>query len=385
MYLPALVISIYILGYAVGPLIIGPLSEVYGRLVMYHVCNVMLVVFISLCGFTKDLRTLVILRFLAGCGGASAFTLAPATVSDLVPFEGRGGMYAVIGIAYTLGPAFAPEVGSYINRTLGWRWIFWTTGIMGGICTLAALTLSETYEPVLRSRKARRLRKERHNPNLHSVLDISRSVSSTQILVGAMLRPFRMLLLLPNIFLVSLVTAVGYAYTYILFETLPTFFWLYYYWVPERFARVYLGIGAGAILGIICGGLLSDRIVKWHAARGNMRPENRLLPMIYFWPLVTAGLLILGWTVEKEIAWGWAFFGTAIFSMGSMSAIVSKLRPETLVHCLPSYTALLRNLYLGRLYGVLSICCRRHDLLTVSNRWSGSFIRTPDAYKAGSR
>lgn len=93
-YLSSFVVSIYVLGYAIGPLIIGPLSELYGRLIMYHVCNVIFLVFTLLCGRCKDLRTLAVMRFFAGVGGASAFTLAPASVADMFSFERRGGMYA---------------------------------------------------------------------------------------------------------------------------------------------------------------------------------------------------------------------------------------------------------------------------------------------------
>lgn len=93
-YLSSFVVSVYVLGYAVGPLVIGPFSEIYGRAIMYHICNLIFVTFTLLCGICKDLRTLAAMRFFAGCGGASAFTLGPASVADLVSFERRGRMYA---------------------------------------------------------------------------------------------------------------------------------------------------------------------------------------------------------------------------------------------------------------------------------------------------
>jgi multidrug resistance protein len=381
-YLSAFVISIYVLGYAVGPLIIGPLSEVYGRLVMYHVCNVVFTVFTTLCGITKNLRMLAIMRFFAGCGGASAFTLGPATVSDLVPFERRGGMYAVLGIAYNLGPAVSPLVGSYVNDVLGWRWIFWLTEIMGGVCTVATFTLSETYELVLLRRKAQRLRKERHNPSLRSVLDTNGSMSSTRILAGAMLRPLRMLLLLPNVFFVSLLTAVGYGYMYILYTTLPTIFLSTYYWQSEKIGLAYLGTAIGNLLGMVCGGPLSDFIVKRHAARGDTRPENRLIPMIFFWPLVTAGFVVLGWTAENGSAWYWPLIGTMVFGMGAMSAIVGTYARKHHSHT-DIVSAILRHLRRRCIYGALGIRCRRHHCPTIFAGWLGSLVRKQDVPGAG--
>jgi multidrug resistance protein len=329
LYLSAFVISVYVLGYAVGPLIISPLSEVYGRVVMYHICNMVFLVFTCLCGICHHLGTLAVMRFFAGCGGSAAFALGPATVADLVSFEKRGGMYAVLGMAYNLGPAISPLVGSYLNAARGWRWIFWLTGILGGLCAVAACALSESYEPVLLRRKAQHLRKETGNTNLHSVLDINRPASNTQILVGAMLRPLRMLFLLPNVFLVSLLTAVGYGYVYLLYTTLPATFTAIYGWPSKNIGLAYLGAAVGNLLGMACGGPLSDFIVRRRAAKGDNRPENRLIPMMFFWPLVTIGLIMYGWTAQKEYHWIWPLFGTAIFGMGAMSAIVS-IRPPLL-------------------------------------------------------
>jgi multidrug resistance protein len=309
------------------PLIIGPLSEVYGRLIMYHICNVVFTVFTTLCASVHNFRTLAILRFLAGCGGASAFTLGPATVADLVPFEKRNGMYAILGTAYNLGPAVSPIIGDYIHHSMGWRWIFWITGIAGGVCTVATLVLSESYEPVVLRRKVQRLRKETGNPNLHSVRDTNGSVPSSRILVRAMLRPLRMLLLLPNVFLVSLLTAVGYGYMYVLYTTIPSVFLVDPFWHTRNIGLAYLATGFGCVLGMVIGGPLSDFIVKRRLACRDTRPENRLIPMIYFWPLVSIGLIVFGWTAEKQVAWYWPQLGTAIFGVSAMSAIVSIRSP----------------------------------------------------------
>jgi MFS family permease len=64
------VVSIYILGYAFGPLFIAPLSEIYGRSPVYHVTNVFFVIFTVCCAVSQNMGMLVAFRFLAGVMGS---------------------------------------------------------------------------------------------------------------------------------------------------------------------------------------------------------------------------------------------------------------------------------------------------------------------------
>lgn len=195
---------------------------------------------------------------------------------------------------------------------------------MGALCLLTSFTfLSETYEPVLLRRKAARLRRETHNPHLYSTFDTNHSIPKSQILLSAMLRPLKMLFLLPNVFFLSLITAVGYGYMYILYTTITTTFTYDYGWTRKNVGLAYLGSAVGNLLAMVIGGKGSDFIVKKCQAKGDTRPENRLLLMIFFWPLVAVGFILYGWSAEMVWPWWWPMIGSAIFGMGSMSAIVS--------------------------------------------------------------
>ncbi|KAF2111626.1 major facilitator superfamily domain-containing protein [Lophiotrema nucula] len=320
-YLASFVVSAYVLGYAIGPLLIGPLSEIYGRVIMYHVCNLIFVLFTCLCAVSHDLGFLAAMRFLAGCGGASAFTLAPASIADMVSFEKRGGFLALLGLGYNLGPAFAPLLGSHINNIKGWKWIFWTTALMGAFCTIASLALSETYEPVLLHKKAAKLRKETHNNELRSKHDTGKS--TLKVLWMANIRPLKMLFCLPEVLLVSFITAVGYGFLYILYTDIPSDFPTHFgYWTTHDIGFAYMGLAIGNVLGMILGGALSNKLYAARAARGDNRPENRLFLMIFFWPLTGVGLIIYGWTNLHAKHWILPMIGTGLFGLGSMSAIL---------------------------------------------------------------
>ena len=102
--LASFVVSVYVLGYAFGPLIIAPLSELYGRLPTYHVCNASFVIFTIACAVASNLNMLIGFRFLAGTFGSCPLTLGGGTIGDMIVQEKRGGMMAVIAMGPLTGP-----------------------------------------------------------------------------------------------------------------------------------------------------------------------------------------------------------------------------------------------------------------------------------------
>ena len=57
----------YLLGFAFGPILIAPLSELYGRLYIYHACNLGYLVFTIACALATNMEMLIVFRFFAGC------------------------------------------------------------------------------------------------------------------------------------------------------------------------------------------------------------------------------------------------------------------------------------------------------------------------------
>ena len=219
-YLSSFVLSIYVLGYAIGPLLISPLSELFGRVPLYHLCNTLFSISTLLCGRTHSLGTLAIARLFAGMGGSSVFALAPSSIADMFPPEKRSAIIALIAIGYNLGPSVSPTAGSYINAAWGWRWIFYISGGIGVVITILNLAgLSETYEPVLLRRKAARLRRQKRveDGSIRSRFEFDSNTSKKKVLGKAMLTPLRMLVFSRAILLTSGLTAVGYGWMYVLY------------------------------------------------------------------------------------------------------------------------------------------------------------------------
>jgi MFS family permease len=100
-------LSIYLLATAFGPLVIGPLSEVYGRSKVLHASNVWFLVWNIVCGFAKTKEVLIASRFLAGFGASSIYALAGGVLTDVWRPEQRGRSLSI----YLLIPLLGAAVG----------------------------------------------------------------------------------------------------------------------------------------------------------------------------------------------------------------------------------------------------------------------------------
>lgn len=105
--LSSFVVSVYLLGYCFGPLLIAPLSEMYGRQYIYHACNILYVIWTICCAVAPEIGSLVVFRFLAGFAGSCPLTIGAGSIADMFVQEKRGGAMA----AWAIGPLIGPVIG----------------------------------------------------------------------------------------------------------------------------------------------------------------------------------------------------------------------------------------------------------------------------------
>lgn len=152
-------VSLYVTGFALGPLLWGPLSERYGRKTPLFGAYVLFVIFQIPVAVARNLPTIFVFRFLAGAFGASPVVINSATFADYWAPTDRGKATAIYSLTVYLGPCLGPIVGSFaVQSHLGWPWTAWFTMILGAFTGILAYTfVPETYEPELIKRKAKRL------------------------------------------------------------------------------------------------------------------------------------------------------------------------------------------------------------------------------------
>jgi MFS transporter, DHA1 family, multidrug resistance protein len=163
----SLPVSLFLIGFVVGPLIFAPLSEIIGHAAL-------LVIGIIGCGLFQvpfalapNVGALLVSRFLQGALGSASLTVGTgmlAEVYDLVP---RGVAVSWCACCMNSASALAPVVMSYVVADLTWRWIGWITlMLIAAVGAAAPFVLHETSPKIILLRKARRLRKETGNSSL---------------------------------------------------------------------------------------------------------------------------------------------------------------------------------------------------------------------------
>lgn len=116
--------SVYLLAAALGPLLLGPLSEVYGRRPVLHASNLWFLVWNLAGGFAPSKALLAAARFLAGFGAPSIYALAGGVLGDVWRPEERGTSLAMYLLVPLLGSAVGPIVGGFMAARTTRRWMF---------------------------------------------------------------------------------------------------------------------------------------------------------------------------------------------------------------------------------------------------------------------
>ncbi|OJJ41598.1 hypothetical protein ASPWEDRAFT_167610 [Aspergillus wentii DTO 134E9] len=319
-----MMLSVFVLAYAVGPLFLAPLSEIYGRVIVLQLSNLFFLVFNIACAVCQSKGQMIAFRFLSGLGGSAPTTIGGGVLSDCFTAEQRGKSMAIYSLAPLLGPAVGPIAGGFITQNISWRWIFYTTSIFDGLLQAVSLfTLHETYGPKILSDKAKLLRKSTGDADFHTESDQQTILGTLQI---SLIRPFRMLATQPIIQFLAVYMAFIYGLMYLVLSTFTTL------WTSPNYYNESVGIGClnYIALGIgfwggsqICAPL-NDRIYRALAATRNGvgQPEFRV-PLLTLSAILTPiGLFIYGWTAQEHTHWIGPDIGACIISIGIISGFL---------------------------------------------------------------
>lgn len=337
--LSSFVVSVYILGFATGPMVFAPLSEMYGRLIIYHITNVGFLAFTIACAVSPSFDSLVAFRFMAGLFGSVPMTNAGGTIADMITQKHRGVAMSGFSVGPLLGPIVGPVAGGFLGEALGWRWVFWVLTILSGILTINFFVLArETYAPIILQKKTDRLRKETGNTLLRSKLDAG--LSTVDFFKRSILRPCKMLVLSPICVLAALYVGIAFGYMYIVISSMSMVFISVYGFSIGKAGLCFLGLGVGNIAGVVLFSISSDRYMKKKSAEeklaaeaagrepAGMKPEYRLPPLIAGSLLLPIGLFIYGWTAQYRVHWMGPIVGTTVIGVAQFFIfMVSQRRP----------------------------------------------------------
>lgn len=127
----SLATSMTLFGFAFGPLLWGPLSELYGRKWVVLGPYFISACFSFGCGASKDIQAILVTRFFQGIFSGSVITNTGGVLGDIFAVKERGRALIVYSLCVVGGPLIAPVIGSAIVTSyLGWRWIMYIVGII---------------------------------------------------------------------------------------------------------------------------------------------------------------------------------------------------------------------------------------------------------------
>ena len=218
-----LLVTVWELGEAAGPLLIAPLSEIYGRYPVFNVANIVFILGVLLAALSQTTGLFIFSRFLTGFAVASN-VLNPAIIGDIFPSERRGSGISLLMLAPLLGGAVGPAICGAIAETLGWRKILWISAMLSILCEVLFFTLlRETYKVPILQRKAAHLRKEMKDESLKCAWDAddTGTVVSWAALRTSITRPIIVMLDSSVLQVMSFCGGIVFAFYYILATTLP--------------------------------------------------------------------------------------------------------------------------------------------------------------------
>ena len=113
------VASIFMLDFAGGPLAISPLSDLYGRNIVFVGPVALHLIFKYVCALSTNISMLVGFRFVSGCFGFAPITIGGGTITDIMPPHKRGKAMSISVMGPTLGPSLGPIIGGYLAQAAG--------------------------------------------------------------------------------------------------------------------------------------------------------------------------------------------------------------------------------------------------------------------------
>lgn len=315
----SLCVSIMVLAWAIGPLIIAPISESdrVGRKPVLNLSIWIVAVFNLACGFAKTPTQLCVLRFLGGLSGCAPLNVGAGTLADLWNDDERQFAMAAYSLGPTLGPILAPIIGSFIVTGLNWHWCFFVLAIFNfAVAAFGLFFFKETYSPRLLKLKADRLREETGNTHLHTIYEIADGETVTGKMLVTVLRPISLIIGHPMVFGLGLFMAFTYGFMYLFVVTFPSVFKGTYGFSTNIAGLMYIPFGIGFVLGTVVWSIVIEKVyIKLKAKNGGVaKPEYRLPCLCFCGVGIPVGLIWYGWSAEKKLHWIMPCLGLAIFS-----------------------------------------------------------------------
>ncbi|KAF4442552.1 mfs multidrug transporter [Fusarium austroafricanum] len=301
-------ITLYIIGFIIGPCIAAPISDLHGRLVVYKVNIIILILCNAIAVASDNFAALVIFRFFASLGGSGVMAVGAGTMSDLWPRN----QVSRVGVAYLLapflGPSMGPLIGAYSIEQYGdWKWGVWVV-----LCILTPVAIAIFFSSES-SKKQILLHRAKRQGNHPKTLPFTQELSK----IGkAMLKPWHMCIFEPVSLVLGLYTGFSFAMIFSFFGSYSYVYSTVYHFDARQTGLCYIGLIIGILLGVVMFAVFDTTLYQKQVARTGDKaaPEYRLYAALVGSILVPIGLFWYAWAPRDFLA--------------ALAYLVSAFKPE---------------------------------------------------------
>ncbi|KAJ5939492.1 Major facilitator superfamily domain general substrate transporter [Penicillium verhagenii] len=369
-------VCLYVLGFALGPVLWGPLSELYGRQSIYLVTMGASVLFEGAATASKsnEVAALIILRFLVGSFSSAAISNSPGVVADIFAPAERGLAVMVYSMFPFLGPTLGPICGNFLAAAAGWRWVnVLCTVFFALMFVLGLVFMPETYAPYILRRRAMIMSKKTGKIYV-SKLDVGLPPKTlTATLSTAITRPIIMAIWEPISTAMAVYAAIIYGILYLIFAAFPIIFIDDRHWSQGVSGLSYIGIMIGQILAVPFYIVLEVKYRKIIARPGVLAtPEMRLEPALYGAVMLPVSLFWFAWTSYTSIHWAVGLVGTLFFGLGNVLVFISMTNYLIDTYSLFAATAAATNAMARALFGFAFPLFTTYMYKNLGSQWASS-------------
>ena len=344
----------FVIMLGIGPLLHAPLSEAFGRKIVYISCFSIFTLLQIPTALAPNIGVLITVRTFSGFFGSVGIANGGGTINDMFAPEERASVYGWYLLGPMLGPVLGPLLGGFIVQRLGWRWNYWILTMICSFTTLVGMIfLSESYAPILLACEKEKLEQQCGNHARRMYFYEGQDERPLiELVVMALQRPLR-IFHQPIVIVLSCYQAVVFSTTYTIYTQIPAIFSQYGF-NTEQIGLLYLPVGLGSFTSVFLLVPQIDVVYNKLAARNNgvAHPEYRLPLANIGGVLVPISLFWFGWTVYYRLPWLIPMSALYVYGIGQV--MVMNTAQNYLIDAFPRYAAssiaagsVLRSLFAG--------------------------------------
>ncbi|KAJ9605238.1 hypothetical protein H2200_009895 [Cladophialophora chaetospira] len=313
-------LSMYVVGYGIGPMFLSPISEVprIGRNPPYLYSFIIFFAVSIAMAFVDNFPALIVLRFLQGLFGSPCLASGGASIEDVYDYYSAAYGYIWWMAAMYCGPALGPLLGGYAVYD-NWRWPLYEIVIMAAVVLVMLPFLPETSPSTILLHRAQRIRKATGNKSYLAPCELN-PVPFVPLLKESLDKPGKMTVQDPAVAYACIYGGIVYATYYSFFEAFPIVYLQGYGMSLGGLGLIFTSIIVGCIVGLSSyWWYLSYHFIPsakaYEKEKGvPVAQEQWLKPGLVgvFGP--PAGLFLFAWTARPDIHWIVPTTGIAIFS-----------------------------------------------------------------------